>query len=191
MENAGLFQFGPGNGAGFESGFRDVIPFFSRRIGLSGGQIVPIFGGARVSGRAGPYTMGLLSLQTDEFEATPSTNFSVIRVRRDILSNSDIGGIFVNKHGNDGNWNRAFGTDLNLTFFQSLDITSFLAKTDNPAAGGEDTAGLVRVTWTDPFLTLQGGYLSVEDDFSPEVGFAPRRNIRKSTGFFAIRPRPG
>ena len=44
LENSGTFGFGPGG---------NLVPFFSRRIGLNAaGNQVPIIGGARVSGKS-------------------------------------------------------------------------------------------------------------------------------------------
>ncbi len=189
LENTDLFQFGK-SGNGFRAG-RDMIPFFSRRIGLSQGEVVPILGGARLSGRAGQYRMGIITMQADEFEETPSTNFSVIRVSRDVLSKSDIGGIFVNKHVNDGHNNSTYGVDANLNFFQYLDVTSYLLKTDTSGISGKDKAGDLNVEWNDPFMNLKAEYLSIQDNFNPEVGFVPRRGIRKSNGEVTLRPRPG
>lgn len=191
LENADLFQFGTS-----DSGFRgepqaDLIPFFSRRIGLSQGQIVPILGGARLSGRAGHYRLGIISIQADEFEETPSTNFSVIRVSRDVLSKSDIGGIFVNKHINDGRNNGTYGVDANLNFFQYLDISSYLLKTDTSGISGKDKAADLNVEWNDRFWNLKAEHLSIQDNFNPEVGFVPRVGIRKSSGQVTVRPRPG
>ena len=47
------------------------------------------------------------------------------------------------------------------------------------------------VNWNDRFLELKAEYLTIQDNFNPEVGFAPRTGIRKSTGELAIKPRPG
>ena len=105
LENATIFRV-KRVGSGFRSGDRDLIAFFSRRIGLAEGTVIPILGGARLTGRAGKYRLGLISMQTDELGSTPSTNFSVARVRRDILQNSDVGGIFINKHESGGRYNR-------------------------------------------------------------------------------------
>ena len=189
LENADLFQFGK-SGSGFRAG-RDMIPFFSRRIGLSRGQVVPILGGARLSGRAGQYRLGIITMQADEFEETPSTNFSVIRVSRDVLSKSDIGGIFVSKHVNDGYNNRTYGVDANLNFLQYLDISSYLIKTDTSGISGQDKAGDLSVEWNDRFMNLKAEHLSIQDNFNPEVGFVPRTGIRKSSGEVTLRPRPG
>ena len=191
LENANIFQFGPGTGGGFFGNFRDVIPFFSRRIGISQGSLVPILGGARFTGLAGDYGLGFLSLQVDNFGDIPSTNFSVARVRRDILRNSDVGGIFINKQEAGGDFNRTYGVDANLTFRNFLDISSFLMKTSTPDISDQQLSGLFRIGWQDPLLSLAGSYLSIGENFSPEAGFVPRRGIRKTTGRFAIRPRPG
>ena len=62
LENQGSFRIGDLSG-------RTLIPFFSRRIGLSDtGQPIPILGGARLTGRQGDYTLGLLNIQTERFD---------------------------------------------------------------------------------------------------------------------------
>ena len=189
LENAPLFQVRR-VGRGLRNSSRDLIAFFSRRIGLSQGRVVPILGGARVTGRVGPYGIGFLSIQTDEFEELPSTNFTVARVQRDILGNSDVGGIFINKQGG-GQYNRTYGVDGRLQFFQNLEIASFFLKTDTPGLSGEDTSASAFVGWADHRYDIQAEYLSIEDNFNPEVGFIPRKGIRKSRGEFNLKLRPG
>ncbi len=92
LENAGFFTVGnPG----------EVDLFFSRRIGISdAGQAIPILGGGRVSGKAGKFNVGVLNMQTDDFEdRVASTNFSVARVSRDLPNRSSLGAIFTNRQG--------------------------------------------------------------------------------------------
>ena len=189
LENANIFQFGK-QVRGFRQS-RDVIPFFSRRIGIENGQVVPILGGVRLTGTAGSYRLGFLSMQTDQFEETPSTNFSVARVRRDILLNSYIGAIFINKQVNSAEFNRTYGVDTNLNFFRYLDIGSYLLKTDTSGIQGQNAAADLSVNWNDRLLDIKAEYLSIQDNFNPEVGFAPRTGVRKSTGEFTVKPRPG
>ena len=189
LENATVFQVKRA-GSGFRSD-NDLIAFFSRRIGLSEGQVVPILGGARLTGAAGPYRLGFLSIQTDEFGTTPSTNFSVVRVRRDILQNSDIGGIFINKDAKGDHYNRTYGVDTNWQFFRYLEAASLLIRTETPGLQGKDKAYHAFVGWRDPFLEMEAEHLSIEDNFNPEAGFVPRAGIRKSKGQFTAKPRPG
>ncbi len=90
LENAGFFSVGnPG----------EVDLFFSRRIGIGdNGQAIPIMGGGRVSGKAGKFNVGVLNMQTSDFNDTvASTNFSVARVSRDLPNRSSIGAIFTNR----------------------------------------------------------------------------------------------
>ncbi len=190
LENSSIFQFGRSL-QGFASFRQDLIPFFSRRIGISGGRLVPILGGGRLSGRAGPYSLGLLSMQADEFEEEPTTNFSVVRVRRDVFKLSDVGGIFVNKQVSGGGFNRTFGADLNLNFLSKLAFTTFILKTETPGLEGDDTAADFGVRWNDRRLDFQGEFLSIGENFNPEVGFVPRRGIRKSRSSLTWRVRPG
>ena len=82
------------------------VLFYSRRIGLSGTQTVPIVGGGRLVGRVGKFSVGVLNIESDEVPAsgTPSTDFSVVRVKRDVFRRSSIGAIC---HGAIGDVDRA------------------------------------------------------------------------------------
>ncbi|MEE8349504.1 MAG: DUF5916 domain-containing protein [Acidobacteriota bacterium] len=197
LENAPIFQFGRQGGrfrrvaGSFEQVQADSIPFFSRRIGISEGRLVPVLGGARVTGRAGPYTMGMFSMQTDDLEEDPSTNFSVVRVRRDVLGRSDVGGIFINKHVDADHYNRTYGVDGNFNFFGGLDLTSYLLKTETPGVKGKDLAGSIFVGWRDPRFQAEAQHTILGENFNPEVGFAPRVGVEKSVGRFSWAPRPG
>ena len=68
LEGQGVFDFGGRQTRAFGGGGPSdaPIPFFSRSIGISGGSSVPILGGARLHGRTGAYTMGLMNIQTGE-----------------------------------------------------------------------------------------------------------------------------
>jgi hypothetical protein len=191
LENAEIFDWGRRERG--PRGRPDLLPFFSRRIGLTAEdrEIVPILGGGRLTGRAGKYTLGLLSMQTADFdEENPSTNFTVARVRRDILRQSDIGGIFVNKQEVDGSYNRTYGVDSNFNFFRYLDINTYLLKTETPDLSGEDSAGNVQASWEDGFFEMRAEHLRIGENFNPEVGFVRREGIHKSSGEFGITPRP-
>ncbi len=91
LEGQGIFSFGPGNPA--------PVIFFSRRIGLQGGTTVPIASGGRVTGRAGRYTVGVLDIQTKDLARASAlaTNFSTVRLKRDILRRSTIGVIATSR----------------------------------------------------------------------------------------------
>ena len=95
MEGQGIFAFGgaPLNSFGGGIGREVPILFFSRRIGLSQGQSVPLVAGDRLTGRADTYSIGALNIQTDDKPSAGAlaTNFSIVRVKRNVLRRSSIG----------------------------------------------------------------------------------------------------
>ena len=64
----------------------NLVPFFSRRIGLSSaGTPVPITGGARITGQVDRYDVGFLTMKTEAIGTTPSNNYVVGRAKRNLL----------------------------------------------------------------------------------------------------------
>jgi hypothetical protein len=189
LESSSIFEVGRIGG-----GFRSrpyMMPFFSRRIGIEDEELVPILVGGRLTGRAGAYGYGALTMQTAEFGEIPSTNFSVVRLKRNFLRRSEFGGIFVNKQqASGGDYNRTFGLDANLTFLDYLSVNSYLLKSQTPDLKGDDVAGDIRMSWDDGFWEIEGRHLSVQENFNPEVGFVRRENIKRTSGEFGITPRP-
>ena len=194
LENAGIFEVGrkiTRRPRPLQNHPPDLIPFFSRRIGISEeGELVSILGGARFTGRAGPYTMGFLTMWSDDIDETPTTNFSVVRFRRDVLRKSDVGGLFINKQDTEGRANRTYGVDSNFTFFDHLDITSYFLKTNTPEHREDDHAATFEAAWRDDLFDFKAGHLVVAENFNPEVGFVLRKGIRKTRGDFSLTPRP-
>src|SRR5436190_6677951 len=97
LENAGIFYIGdiPRNkraSSRFSPPEEDVLLFFSRRIGLTdSGEQLPLYGGARLTGRAGAFGLGFMTMQSEEVDERPGNNYTVARVRGDILKSSDVG----------------------------------------------------------------------------------------------------
>ncbi len=201
LENQGLFDVGAGEGGGGPGGSgtiggrgRDVIPFFSRRIGLSSrGTPLPIVVGARLTGRVAGFDVGLMNMQVGRDADTPSDNWSVLRFKRDVFSNSDIGTFLFNRDqgGETGYWNRSGGADVNLRFFQRrLTLAGFAMKTYTPGDDEKNFAGQFQTSYRDDFYDLRGSFMSVQEDFQNDFGFIRRQAIRKTNAFAGIRPRP-
>ncbi|MGH9803271.1 MAG: DUF5916 domain-containing protein, partial [Blastocatellia bacterium] len=89
LENAGVFNFTRSLNQ------PDLIPFFSRRIGLLNGQEVPILAGAKLTGKAGNYDIGALAVRTRATNFTEAKNFFVGRVKRNLFKQSYLGGIYT------------------------------------------------------------------------------------------------
>ncbi len=151
LEGQTIFAFG-GPARGFGNVLTPIV-FFSRRIGLTEEGIDPIRAGGRVTGRAGPYRIGALNIQTrgvGNDPLFPATNFSVLRVRRDVLRRSDIGVIATYRNSSlteEASSNAAFGFDGNFAFYQNLRINSYYASPAPRWVRGEPPGMITRATW--------------------------------------------
>jgi hypothetical protein len=197
LENSGIFYFGdiPRNSrqsSRFRPPEEDLLLFFSRRIGLTDeGEQIPILGGARLTGRAAGFGVGVLSMQTDDVEALPGTNYTVVRARRDVLRNSDVGAIFMNRQSTSAaDYNRVLGADANFRFLKYLSWNSFFVKSQTPGATGGELAWKTSLGWEDNFHHYQYSVLNVDDDFRADIGFVRRTGVRKHFVDAGIRPRP-
>jgi TolB-like protein len=196
LEGRGIFGFAQGGiGIGGGGGGTDPTLFYSRRIGLEGGVVVPIYGGGRVTGKAGPFDVGALSIQTeDSLDAgTDSTNFTVLRVKRDIFRRSSVGGIFTNRSlslQGDGA-SQAYGVDATFAFYENVSLLTYYAKTQTPGITDKDSSFQGRFEYGGDRYGLTADHLAVEDNFIPEVGFVRRDNFRRTnlSGRFSPRPR--
>ena len=196
LEGQGVFDFGGRESSMFGGPTDMPIPFFSRRIGLSGSSAVPILGGARMHGRAGAYSLGLLNIQTgaqDDLEVD-STNFSAFRLKRDLFSRSNIGVIATHRTlaADGGGANSLYGVDGNFAPTEHLRINTFYMATRAPeSAGGiEDASYLGQVRYDTDLIGLSAERLYLGEGFDPGMGFVRRRDFLKTAGGFKFAPRP-
>jgi hypothetical protein len=137
LENAGTFAFG--GGGGFQGASNvNLVPFFSRSIGLIGGTPIPILGGARVTGRVGRFDTGFLAMKTerstDGVRSIPSNNYLVGRIKRNFSTSSWIGGLVTNRDSTiHGDYNRVYGADAHFQFYNRLEFDSYLLRSETPA----------------------------------------------------------
>ena len=188
LENAGLFAVGSP---------AEVELFFSRRIGIGDdGEVIPIVGGARVSGQVKGVNIGLLNMQTDSFGAEAANNFTVARVRKDLPNRSNIGAIVVNREGTGSlsgpdDYNRSLAVDGRAGIGKYAFVSAFAARTVTPDSGDDAGAYEVRAERDSRALLLTSTFTSVGRDFNPEVGFLSRNGgFRKGEALVFYRYRP-
>jgi hypothetical protein len=196
LENQGTFGFG-GAGATFGGAGDTPILFYSRRIGLSSGSIaraVPIEAGGRLTGRFGRYTMGAINIQAgdDAGTLTPSTNFSVARLRRDLFRKSTLGVMLTSRSvaQNAPGRNNVFGADGTFGFYDNLTINTYWARTWTDGRTGDDTSYRAQLDYGGDRYGVQAERLVVGRNFNPEVGFVRRRNMERNFGHLRFSPRP-
>ncbi|HWI16941.1 MAG TPA: DUF5916 domain-containing protein, partial [Vicinamibacterales bacterium] len=196
LEGQGIFDFG-GVQAGNSPGDVPLL-FFSRQIGLSQGQVVPVVGGVRLTGRAGAFSIGALNIQTDDKPEARAlaTNFSAVRLKRNLLRRSNIGVMATRRgpalgSGSDASYTT--GVDATMLFFKSINITSYYALTSNPDASGANVTGSSyrgRFDYNADRYGATAEHMLVDQDFRPEVGYVRRSDIRRSSGQLRFSPRP-
>jgi hypothetical protein len=188
QERSGIFQFGTGE----PSGIPQVLLFHSRRIGLSEDrEEIPIYGGLKLTGKQGPLDLGVLNMQTKPENHTPGQNFTVLRVKGNILARSYVGGIFTrNTAGPSGNANQAAGFDASFRFFRNLNLSGFLAKSDSSHPKDGQWAGQGNIDWESDRIEFTMEHVTIQENFKPEIGFVPRDDIRRNFAEFDYQPRP-
>jgi hypothetical protein len=197
LEGRGLFDFARGSGAGGgNNSGSNVTPmlFYSRRIGLNRGRPVPIDVGGRLTGKAGGFGLGLMNLQAggEETTATPATNFTVLRAKRDVLGRSSIGALFSNRSRasvGDGA-SQTYGVDATFSFFQNINFTGYYARTKLPGVDRDDDSYQARFDYSGDTYGARLDYLAVGDNFVPDVGFVRRDNFNRTFGTLRYSPRP-
>ena len=203
LEGAGIFNFGAGGrtggggGGGGAGGGGGTAPtlFYSRGIGLQGGQPVPIIGGARVTGKVGSFDVGAVNIQTDDEQdvGAESTNFTVLRLRRDIFSRSSVGVLLENRSKSvvaGSGSNLAWGADGWFALSSEVGVLGYYAETQTEGLNGLDASYRGQFTWDADQWGVRLDHLLVGEDFNPEIGFARRRGFRQSIVSGRVSPRP-
>lgn len=199
LEGAGVFET-----AGNSIWDPDLLPFFSRRIGLYAGQEVPILFGGKITGRQSHFNVGLLDVQTghadirngdDEGFRLEGQNLLAGRVSRDIFQQSYVGAIFT--HGNPAGTgeNSLIGADARFATSKfrgdkNLSLDVFVMRTNDEATHSTDYAGGFWLDYPNDLWDVRLQGKQIGDNFRPALGFVPRKGIRKVSGGGEFMPRP-
>lgn len=192
LEDSGIFSFGD-----LEN---DLVPFFSRRIGLSAeGEPVPLLAGAKLTGRVGRINLGLLDVATDELGALSGQNLAVVRASVNVLSESQAGVIFTaGDPGSDGD-NALAGADFSwrtrrFRGDRVLRFDAFVLATRDEPEGDQDSvdghAVGLSIDYPNDTVEAELTVQEISADFRPDLGFVRRRGIRRLSGRYEWQPRP-
>jgi hypothetical protein len=190
LQDADAFEFG---GIGSLSNFsflsrtleQNARPFFSRRIGLSAsGQPVDLNYGTKLSGRAGPWTLGALAIRQDEFETVEPTNLFVGRGAMNVLGESTVGFIVTDGDPRSDLDNSLAGIDFRylntrLPSGKTMQAEVWYQQTDTEGLLGEDAAYGLRFRWPNTTgLRFGLGMREIQENFNPAMGFVDRVGIK-------------
>ena len=189
LESPASFQVGLGQ---VEAQRRDLVPFFTRRIGLSSsGQPIPVIGGLRLTGRAAGNGVGLLSMQTDEFDGDPGANFTAARLSRNLTSTATLAGFYFGRETTGRrDFNRVSGAELRLAPTSAVELEAFAMRSETSGEAG-DWAGRTSVQVDTNAHRGRVGLVHVGDAFRHDLGFVRRRGIATLFGTYERVFRPG
>lgn len=194
LEGGGIFEFGPRGGISGAAPSLVPILFFSRRVGLNEGRQVPIVAGGRVTGKAGAYAIGAMQIRTDNEPAAnaAATDFSIVRVRRDILRQSTIGVMATNRSPQVAGTgtNQVVGADAVLSFYENVAVNTYYARSRAPGERRDQASYMGQFAYAADRYGLNVEHLHVGDGFNPEIGFLRRDRFRRTYGQARFSPRP-
>ncbi|MBI3049081.1 MAG: carbohydrate binding family 9 domain-containing protein [Acidobacteria bacterium] len=192
-------RFGSGvGGSGGGSNDDQVIPFFSRRIGLSAaGAPQKIDFGTKMTGQIGAQDVGFLHVRTGEDEELASEDFVVARVKRRVFQQSYFGALYTRRdpRAAAGRTRQTAGLDFSMATSafrgsQNLEVNGWFLHATRPDGRGGRTA--LGGTFDYPNDRWSARYEStqVQEDFDPAVGFIRRRSYRRYAPMVQFAPRP-
>ncbi|HUE95182.1 MAG TPA: DUF5916 domain-containing protein [Longimicrobiaceae bacterium] len=197
LEGRGIFDFGAGaGGGGGGGGGRGGAPtlFYSRTIGLQGGEVVPILAGGRLTGKLGSTDVGLINIWTGDAPSAGAedTRFSIVRLRRDVFSRSGVGVLFGDRSRSlaGPGANRTWGADGFFGLTDDLSVQGYYAGTDTPGRDGLAASYRGAIAYGGDTFGANLDHLVVGNDFNPEIGFVRRRDFRQTSASGRFSPRP-
>jgi hypothetical protein len=174
----GLLHFGP----------PPLELFYSRNIGLSAaGTPIPVHVGGKVTGKVSGFDVGALNVQTGAQGTAGGDNFTVARVRKEVLGRSYVGALATNRDGDARN--TLLGADARFTFFDNLNVMGLVARVEDTRVATNQWATQAGAEWRDDFVEAGVNYIDIDPQFNPGIGFVRIRErligVRGS-----LKPRP-
>lgn len=189
LEGADIFDFGVGSDL-------DVVPFFSRSIGLLAGEQVPIDVGGKVNGHIASTSFGALAVRTRDVDTlTSASTMGVVRVKQNVLGESSVGMIATvgDPLERRGSW--LAGPDLMYQTSHFRGDKNFLVglwglAMDRADLHGDRTAAGFKVDYPNDLWDMSLKYKRIGDAFDPSLGFVPRPGVHIANAGVNWQPRP-
>jgi hypothetical protein len=175
-----------------------LIPFFSRGIGLSTeGTPQKIDFGTKLTGQAGAQDVGLLHVRTGEDAGFSSEDFTVARVKRRMLRQSYIGGLYTRRDPRlaGAEATHMVGLDARIatsTFLrdQNLEGSGWVLYNSQPGSSGGNGAFGASLLYPNDLWNARVDAVEIQENFEPAIGFVSRRAYRQYSQAVEFGPRP-
>lgn len=206
LEGAGNFDFSSvaqGGGGGGQVGFNaggdtSIVPYFSRRIGLGEDEMPQkIDYGFQLTGQVGKADVGVLQVRTGAEEGVVGEDFTVVRVKRRMMTQSYVGALYTRRNPREAGAStlQTGGVDVRLATSRfrgskNLFTTAFALWNTNPAGTGGNAAFGATVDYPNDRWNAGATFREVQEHFSPAVGFTLRNEYRRYNPYLNFSPRP-
>ena len=188
-EGSDIFQFGLGLGT-------DVVPFFSRRIGLVSSHKIPILAATKINGKVGANNVGGIIVRTREGTGggvVPASTMTVARVRRNIWRESSVGVIATvgDPLGRLGAWTAGTDFTFQTSHFRgnkNVRVGAWGLWMGRQGASTDKSAGGLRLEYPNDLWNLSAHVIRIGEGFDPSLGFVPRAGVYNYR--FAVQNRP-
>jgi hypothetical protein len=184
LDGATFFDFRSDGPRGFSfggGGNQDdqLIPFFSRRIGLSAaGTPQKIDFGTKVTGQMGAQDVGLFHVRTGEDDGMIGEDFTVARVKRRVLRQSYIGALYTRRDARvaGADTSETLGLDARLatsTFLgsQNLQGSFWFLRAMRPGVTARNNAYGTFISYPNDRWDASLAIREIQSGFDPTVGF--------------------
>ena len=177
----------------------EVQPFFSRRIGLDeNGAPQKIDLGVKLTGRVGGQDVGVLQVRTAGALDIVGEDFTVLRVKRRISTQSYVGTFFSRRHARgplaaDDRHTAGVDAHYETSSFrgsQNLEVSGYLLWATNPLDTGDNLAYGALVNYPNDRWRARAWFTEVQANHRPAVGFVRRRGFRDYNSEILFGPRP-
>ena len=209
LEGNETFSFGGGGFRHWHGPSPDMNLFYTRRLGLVDGHEARIIAGAKMVGKIGRYRIGVMNILTDDVSyasdgdetvKVSATNFSVIRLSRDVLRRGSVGLMLLNKEETrTDHYNRSLGIDTNLPLSDYFTVSGYLAGTFGPERveygvsenmNTKNIAGKLSLDYNSDLWQFSTSFQDMGERFNPEMGFNLRTDYRLVKASLDYSPRP-
>jgi len=199
LQDAGVFNFattGIDPPGGIPATGAEVFPFFSRKIGLLGGQEVPINYGAKLTGKVGRTEIGMLDVRTREVSNVDAKNLFVGRIKQNFMEQSYVGAIFTEGNPASPLSSSTIGVDMRLATSNFLGsgrnivFNAYGLRSNNQGISENNSSFGFGAQYPNDKFDAQIQWREIQENFDPAIGFVQRRDVRMLRVAGSFNPRP-
>jgi len=172
----------------------DLLPFYSRTIGLVEGNVIPLNAGLKVLGRSGKWGIATLDVETGSALGISRRNLFAGRFTYDATDHLRVGTLLTGGDPEFASHNRFGGLDATWrtsTLFGDKNFAAgaWLATSHTVGLHGQNTGWGASIDYPNDLWDVNASIKNFGDALEPALGFLPRPGTRKYSLGAAYQPR--